>query len=128
VEKRAPHRGTEGSNLASSTGESRPPRTLLFLKETDIELDRVLDYLRRETMAALTERSHADILPYSPLTPDLVFVAMPAMLVPETPVVATPRLLQSINSESIMAGRRSFISRSTSHVSAGIWLTSAAMV
>jgi hypothetical protein len=38
------------------------------------------------------------------------------------------RLLQSINSESIMAGRRSLISRSTSHVSAGIWLTSAEIV
>ena len=35
------------------------------------------------------------------------------------------RLLHSINSESIMAGRRSFISRSTSHAPAGIWLTSA---
>ena len=38
------------------------------------------------------------------------------------------RLLQSINSESIMAGRRSLISRSTSHVSAGIWLISAEIV
>jgi hypothetical protein len=38
------------------------------------------------------------------------------------------RLLHSINSESIMAGRRSFISRSTSHVPAGIWLTSAVIV
>jgi hypothetical protein len=38
------------------------------------------------------------------------------------------RRLQSINSKSIMAGRRSFISRSTSHVSAGIWLTSAEIV
>jgi hypothetical protein len=38
------------------------------------------------------------------------------------------RLLQSINSESIMAGRRCFISRSTSHVSTGIWLTNAAIV
>src|SRR5215471_5502089 len=38
------------------------------------------------------------------------------------------RRLQSINSKSIMAGRRSFISRSTSHVSAGIWSTSAEIV
>src|SRR5712671_7981316 len=38
------------------------------------------------------------------------------------------RRLQSINSKSKMAGRRSFISRSTSHVSAGIWLTSAEIV
>ena len=38
------------------------------------------------------------------------------------------RRLQSINSKSIMAGRRSFISCSKSHVSAGIWLTSAEIV
>src|SRR5262249_32780131 len=38
------------------------------------------------------------------------------------------RRLQSINSKSIMAGRRSFISRSTSHVSAGIWSTNAEIV
>jgi hypothetical protein len=37
------------------------------------------------------------------------------------------RLLQSTNSESIMAGRRSLISRSTSQVSVEIWLTSAAI-
>ena len=37
------------------------------------------------------------------------------------------RVLQSINSESIMAGRRSLICRSTSHVSTEIWLTSAAI-
>ena len=106
----------------------RPSRTLPFLKETEIELDCVLDYLRRETMAAVTERSQANIPPYLPLTPDLVFVTMPTMLVPEPPIVATLRLLQSINSESIIAGQRSFISRSTSHVSAGIWSTSDAMV
>ena len=47
--------GTEGSR--SLYRRVTPPRTLLFLKETDLELDRVLDYLRRETMAALTERS-----------------------------------------------------------------------
>ena len=38
------------------------------------------------------------------------------------------RRLQFINSESIMAGRRSFISCSTSHISAGIWSTSAEIV
>jgi hypothetical protein len=38
------------------------------------------------------------------------------------------RRLQSINSKSIMAGRRSFISRSTSDVSARIWSTSAEIV
>ena len=38
------------------------------------------------------------------------------------------RPLQSISSESIMAGRRAFISLSTSHVSTGIWLTSASIV
>ena len=31
----------------------------------------------REAMAAGTERSHANILPYSPLTPGLVSVTMP---------------------------------------------------
>src|SRR6516162_4294987 len=38
------------------------------------------------------------------------------------------RRLQSINSKSIMAGGRSFISPSTSHVSAVIWSTSAEIV
>jgi hypothetical protein len=36
------------------------------------------------------------------------------------PCSCNARFLHSINSESIMAGRRSFISRSTSHVPAGI--------
>src|SRR6202043_1617839 len=38
------------------------------------------------------------------------------------------RVLQSINSESIMAGRRCVISRSTCHVSTEIWLTNSAIV
>ena len=36
-------------------------------REAEIEPDRVLDDLSREAMAAVAERSHADILPYPPL-------------------------------------------------------------
>ena len=35
--------------------------------EAEIELDRVLDDLGRKAMATVAKRSHADILPYSPL-------------------------------------------------------------
>ena len=38
--------------------------------EPEIEPDRVLDDFRREAMAAVAERSHADILPDTPLAPD----------------------------------------------------------
>jgi hypothetical protein len=38
--------------------------------EAEIEPDRVLDDLRREAMAAVAERSHADILPDTSLAPD----------------------------------------------------------
>jgi hypothetical protein len=51
-----------------------------------------------------------------------------AIVVPEAPVLAMLVSCIQINSESIMAGQRSFISRSTSHVPAGIWLTSAVIV
>jgi hypothetical protein len=37
----------------------------------------VLDELRREAMAAVAERSHADILSDTPLAPDQVSVTMP---------------------------------------------------
>jgi hypothetical protein len=36
-----------------------------------------LDELRREAMAAVAERSHADILSDTPLAPDQVSVTMP---------------------------------------------------
>jgi len=45
--------------------------------EAAIELDRVLDDLRWEAMAAVAERSYADILPDTPLAPDPVFLTMP---------------------------------------------------
>ena len=38
--------------------------------EAEIEPNRVLDDLGREAMTAVTERSHADILPDTPLAPD----------------------------------------------------------
>src|SRR5262249_53790147 len=46
--------------------------------EAEVEPDRVLDDLRRETMAAVAERGHADILCHTPPTPDPVSVTMPA--------------------------------------------------
>jgi len=45
----------------------------------EIEPDRVLDDLGREAMAAVAERSHADILPDTPLAPDPVSVTMPSV-------------------------------------------------
>ena len=45
--------------------------------EAEIEPDRVLNDLGREAMAAVAERSHADILPDTPLAPDPVSVKMP---------------------------------------------------
>src|SRR5215470_5454385 len=48
--------------------------------EAEVEPDRVLDDLRRETMAAVAERGHADILCHTPPTPDPVSVTMPADL------------------------------------------------
>jgi hypothetical protein len=41
--------------------------------------------------------------------------------------VCNNRLLKSINSESIIAGRRSLISRNKFHVSTGIWLINPAI-
>jgi hypothetical protein len=46
--------------------------------EAEIEPDRVLDNLGREAMAAVAERSHADILSDTPLNPDLVSVTKPS--------------------------------------------------
>ena len=46
--------------------------------EAEIKPDRVLDDLGREAVAAVTERSHADILPDTPLTLDPVSVTMPS--------------------------------------------------
>jgi len=46
--------------------------------EVEIEPDRVLDDLGRGAMAAVAERSHADILPDMPLAPDPVSVTGPA--------------------------------------------------
>ena len=45
--------------------------------EAEIKPDRVLDDLGRGAMAAVAERSHADILPDTPLAPDPVSVTMP---------------------------------------------------
>jgi len=45
--------------------------------EAEIEPDRVLDDLGREAMAAVAERSHAEILPDTPLAPDPVSVTKP---------------------------------------------------
>jgi hypothetical protein len=48
--------------------------------EAEIEPDRVLDDLGREAMAAVAERSHPGILPYSPL-PTPVSVTVPGSLI-----------------------------------------------
>src|SRR6516164_6627299 len=45
--------------------------------EAEIQPDGVLDDLWREGMAAVAERSHADILSDTPLAPDPVSVTMP---------------------------------------------------
>jgi hypothetical protein len=45
----------------------------------------VLDDLGREAMAAVAERSHADILPDTPLAPDPVFVTMRTRLIAGSP-------------------------------------------
>src|SRR6202030_1019428 len=45
--------------------------------EAEIEPDRVLDDLGRESMAAVAERAHADILSDTPLASDPVSVTMP---------------------------------------------------
>ena len=49
-----------------------------FIWRAEIEPDRVLDDLGREAMAAVTKRSHSDILPDPPLAPDAGFVTMPS--------------------------------------------------
>jgi hypothetical protein len=46
--------------------------------EAEIEPDRVLDDLGREAMAAIAERSDADILPDTPWLPDPLSVTMRA--------------------------------------------------
>ena len=45
--------------------------------EAEIQPDGVLDDLGREAVAAVAERSHADILSDTPLAPDPVSVTMP---------------------------------------------------
>jgi hypothetical protein len=50
--------------------------------EAEIQPDRVLNELGRKAMAAVAERSHADILSDTPLAPDPVFVTMPGRVRP----------------------------------------------
>jgi hypothetical protein len=49
--------------------------------KAEIEPDRVLDDLGRGAMAAVAERSHADILSDTPLAPDPVSVTTPSLLI-----------------------------------------------
>src|ERR1700724_3173127 len=63
--------------MSSPRSASRFLDIAVAQREAEIEPDRVLDDLGWEAMTAVAERSHAEILPDTPLTPDPVSVTMP---------------------------------------------------
>src|SRR5438270_9943921 len=83
--KTSRNRGTELQHPAPYrfVGDVEPSFGQQFLDiavaqgEAETEPDRALDDPRREAMAMVTERSHADILSDKPVAPDAVSVTMP---------------------------------------------------
>ena len=73
-----PHPAPYGflGDVAPALGQ-QPLDVAIAQGQAEIEPDRVLNDLGREAMAAVAERSHADILPDTPLAPDPVSVKMP---------------------------------------------------
>jgi hypothetical protein len=60
--------------------------------EAEIKPDRMLNDLGREAMAVVTERSHAEILPDTPMASDPVSVTMPIRMMIRIVPSIPPRL------------------------------------